>query len=70
MRFTAAGACTINANQLGNANYADATQVQQTVRVAAVVTTAIPTLGQWALMLLSVALAFFAGVGLRRAHAS
>ena len=70
VRFTAAGACTINANQLGNANYADATQVQQTVRVAAVVTTAIPTLGQWALMLLSVALAFFAGVGLRRAHAS
>ncbi|WP_188054202.1 Ig-like domain-containing protein [Sphingosinithalassobacter sp. CS137] len=32
--FTGAGACTINANQAGNANYSAAPQVQQTVTVA------------------------------------
>lgn len=31
--FNAAGTCTINANQLGNANYNDAAQAQQTVTV-------------------------------------
>lgn len=33
--FDAAGVCTVNANQLGNATYADAAQAQQTMTVAA-----------------------------------
>lgn len=33
--FDTAGVCTVTANQLGNANYADAAQAQQTMTVAA-----------------------------------
>lgn len=33
--FDTAGVCTVTANQLGNANYADAAQAQQTMAVAA-----------------------------------
>ena len=40
--FTAAGSCTIDANQAGNASFSAAPQVQQTFTVASAVTTGAP----------------------------
>ncbi|WP_423454454.1 IPTL-CTERM sorting domain-containing protein [Ottowia sp. VDI28] len=55
--FLAPGACVINANQAGNDEYSAAPQVQQTFQVAAVPVpkpiTAVPTLGEWSLILLA-----------------
>jgi len=58
----AAGTCTIAADQAGNANYATAMQVTQSILVFSVV---IPTLSSWGMILLLGMLAFF---GLTRAH--
>ncbi len=67
--FHAPGSCKINANQLGNEDdFEDAPQVQQTVIVdaPAAAPTPVPTLGQWALMLLSAVFAGVATTALRR----
>uniref|UniRef100_A0A1A7GEI0 Filamentous haemagglutinin outer membrane protein n=1 Tax=biofilter metagenome TaxID=1070537 RepID=A0A1A7GEI0_9ZZZZ len=64
--FLAPGTCVINANQAGNDEYSAAPQVQQTFQVAAVPVpkpiTAVPTLGEWSLILLA---AIAGALGLR-----
>lgn len=53
--FTGVGNCIINANQAGGGNYTPAAQVQLTVAVQAAVAgvVPVPTLSEWALLLLS-----------------
>lgn len=68
--FLAPGACRINANQLGNDDFDDAPRVQQIITIdgPTLAPTPVPTLGPWALIVMSAALAGLAGASVRRAR--
>ena len=73
LSFGAEGTCTITATQDGSENYAPATALTYDIVVTATTSisspTPVPSLGQWALMLLSFALAGLSAASLRRTRA-
>jgi IPTL-CTERM motif len=67
--FVGAGICNLTADQAGNANFTAAPQVTASVVINAAPVTPVPTLGQWAMILMTLLAAMFGASYLRRPKA-
>jgi IPTL-CTERM motif len=63
--FIGAGTCDLTADQAGNANFTAASQVTASIVINAAPVTPVPTLGQWAMILLTLLAALLGARSLR-----